>query len=248
MFFGIPLKSKKVSSNWPRVTELLNSTLRSIFNQTDPDFKVIIACHDLPDVIHADDSRLQILSVDFPPPLYRIDQFPDKYRKREVIAAQVRKEGGGYVMFVDADDLVSKQLVEYVHQDRSPFGYSIEEGWELDYQRRRVRWAPAFHRLCGTCAIINWHVRDLPEVPLDQHTCRFREFVNNNHPTWASVSAAEGRPLKNLPFRGGMYVINNGENATAITNDIGPRRRIVRYLTPSHRIDTKIADEFAIEF
>jgi hypothetical protein len=38
MFFGIPLKSKKVSSNWPRVTELLNNTLRSIFNQTDPDF------------------------------------------------------------------------------------------------------------------------------------------------------------------------------------------------------------------
>ena len=94
MYFGIPLKSKKVSASWSRVTELLENTLRSIFNQVDPDFRVFVACHEIPDVSYREDSRLEFLPVDFPRPLYRIEHYPDKYRKREVIAARIRREGG----------------------------------------------------------------------------------------------------------------------------------------------------------
>ncbi len=66
---------------------------------------------------------MEFLEVDFPPPIYRDEQIVDKHRKREVIACRLREEGGGYTMFVDADDLVSNRLVEFVHWDRAPHGY-----------------------------------------------------------------------------------------------------------------------------
>ena len=94
LLFGIPLKSKKVSADWPRVEGLFNSTLRSIFNQTDPDFRVIVACHEVPRTPYADDPRLEIVPVDFPPPLFRDELMVDKHRKREVVAARLRGLGG----------------------------------------------------------------------------------------------------------------------------------------------------------
>ena len=46
IYFGIPLRSKETSNNWDKVTEFFNRTLWSVYNQTDPDFRIIVACHD----------------------------------------------------------------------------------------------------------------------------------------------------------------------------------------------------------
>lgn len=248
MFIGIPLKSKKVSSDWSRVTELFNNTLRSVFNQIDPNFKVFVACHEIPETPYGDDPRLEFLPVDFAPPRWRVERNVDRYRKREVIASRVRQEGGGYIMLLDADDLVSNRLVKFVHDDQAPYGYVVQKGWELNYERRKISRAPAFHRLCGSCAIINWDEEDLPRFPSAPESCRFRDFIdNNNHPAWASASASQGRPLQPLPFRGVIYVWNNGENFSVAKGNVGARRRLLRFLMPSNRLSAKIIEEFALQ-
>ena len=247
LYFGIPLKARKVSADWDRVTELLDNTLRSIFNQSDPDFKVFVACHDVPEVRHRDDPRLEFLPVDFAPPIFRDEQMVDKHRKREVIGSRLRAEGGGYMMFVDADDLVSNRIAAYVHRDQAPRGYVITDGYELDFARWRVRIAPRFNYLSGTMAVVKWAPEELPETPLGQETSRLRDILNCPHPTWRRVFEERGRPLKALPFRGAMYVMNTTENWSDMMQHIGPRRRLIRYVTPTSRPSAAIVQEFALD-
>lgn len=245
-YFGIPLKAKRVSANWDHVSSLLEDCLRSIFNQSDSDFRIFVACHDVPKVSFAGDPRLEFVVADFPPPIYRDEQMVDKHRKRELIACRLRALGGGYTMFLDADDLVSRRLVEFVHKDRAPHGYIIKDGYELDYARGEVRPAPRFNRLSGSCAIVKWSVDDLPEVPFRQESCFFRDMINHIHPTWEAVFAREGRPLTPLPFRGAMYVWNNSENWSQMMSRVGPRRRLLRLLKPTRKPTAEIATEFAL--
>jgi len=66
--FIIAVKSKAVSKNWARVCELFEAALRSTYHQIDPDFKIIVVCHDTPEVSGTYDGRVEYINVDFPPP------------------------------------------------------------------------------------------------------------------------------------------------------------------------------------
>ena len=68
IYFGVPLRSKASSNNWDNVTRVFNRTLRSIYRQTDPGFKIIVACHDLPELFEAYDERVEFLIADCPVP------------------------------------------------------------------------------------------------------------------------------------------------------------------------------------
>lgn len=46
IIFAIPLRGKETATDWKNILKLLNNTLKSIFNQTNPNFKCIIACND----------------------------------------------------------------------------------------------------------------------------------------------------------------------------------------------------------
>ena len=61
--FITALKSKAVASDWIRVCELFESTLRSAYNQTDPDFRIIVVCHERPDLKERYDDRVVALRV-----------------------------------------------------------------------------------------------------------------------------------------------------------------------------------------
>ena len=68
IYFGIPLRSKETSNNWDKVTEFFNRTLWSVYNQTDPDFSIIVACHDIPKLKHEFDGRVEFIQVQAPIP------------------------------------------------------------------------------------------------------------------------------------------------------------------------------------
>jgi hypothetical protein len=246
LHFGIPVKSKAVSKDWDQVGRLLSNTLRSLAGQLDADFRVIVAHHERPAVDPGGDPRFEFLQVDFPPPLYRQEMMVDKNRKRELIAHRLRQSGGGYLMYVDADDLVSNRIAQFVARDRNPNGYVIDTGYELDASARRVRWAPRFDRFCGTSSIIHWSVEDLPEIPFAPAPVRLRRYLDAGHAGWASLARAEGRPLKALPFPGAVYVVNTGENHSVATSNVGFRRSLLRRFTPRRAVTAAMQREFAI--
>ena len=245
IYFGIPVASEKVLRDWEFSTKLLDNTLRSILNQTDPDLKIIVVCHEVPP-IQVEDSRLEIISVDFPRPIYRDEGIVDKHRKREIMACRLRELGGGYLMFVDSDDLISNRLVQFIHEDRSPHGYLLRTGYELDFAKQRVRDAREFYKRSGSCAVLNFTVEDLPETPFQSESCFFRDLINTIHPRWPEWMEAQGRPLKNLPFKGGMYVWNHGQNYSAILGMAGRRRELMRKLQRDLRPSPDIINEFSL--
>lgn len=248
MYFGIPVASKRVLADWDHSTKLLEGTLRSILNQTDPELKVLIACHEVPEVSMGDDPRLEFIPVDFPPPIFNNEWMVDKHRKREIIGARLRELGGGYLMYVDSDDLVSNKLVAFVHQDRAPYGYVIDKGYELDYNRRKIRTCPRLHFLSGSCAIVKCEVADLPQHPLAQEGSPFRKLLNTNHPRWPDYLAGLGRPLQPVPFRAVVYLWNHGANMSALLGNVGPRRALLRLLQRGRTPGPAVVEEFGISF
>ena len=129
-FFGVPLRASATAQRWDRVCALLQ--MCSAINETDGDFRVLLACHNAPDFVEMSDPRIQVIRSEAPIPTTSAEQMHDKGRKLRAIRAAMRQHGGGYLMALDADDLVSNKLVGFVRRDHYPYGYLIDEGYEYD--------------------------------------------------------------------------------------------------------------------
>ena len=68
IYFVIPLRGKAASRDWKGVTWNFNRTLESCYNQTSPEFKVLVACHDVPKLDQAYDDRVEFIQVSIPTP------------------------------------------------------------------------------------------------------------------------------------------------------------------------------------
>ena len=215
-FFGIPLISKSASRNWVHVQYLFENTLRSILAQTNPKFKVIVAGHEKPEVVEMQDPRVEFLAFDSPPPKTSHEMMADKGSKAFAIARHLKEAGGGYLMYVDADDLVSNRIVDLVHSNPS-HGYLADKGYCLDIESGKAYTVEGltgkpFHQICGTCSIIYFDEVDLPDGPSPEESspCYFMKF--GGHTTLKKISSREGRPLTAFPFVASVYVLNHGLN------------------------------------
>lgn len=220
--FVIPLRSKFVSSSWHRVCQLLERTLKSVCNQTSSNFKVIVVCHEKPDIIFQS-SHVTYLIVDFPPPqvhfegkqrdnassLIHANKNTDKNRKILTGLLEAQKMNCSHVMIVDSDDCVSKRIAEFVERNQSHNGWYIGSGYEYEensnYIRRRKR---NLYKKTGTSNIVRLDLlkKDM-ETPL--------ENINNyflHHQDIVDILSQRGTPLNLLPFEGTVYITETGEN------------------------------------
>lgn len=95
IYFGIPLRSKEASKDWDSVTRVFNRTLQSVYRQTDPNFKIFVACHDIPKLDKEYDERVQFLISDQPTPKTKKEMMLDKGWKVSMIAEELKRLGGG---------------------------------------------------------------------------------------------------------------------------------------------------------
>jgi len=51
--------ARSVAQDWERIERQLSATVGSIYNQTDPNFRIIIACTEKPTLSVATDERLE---------------------------------------------------------------------------------------------------------------------------------------------------------------------------------------------
>lgn len=250
-WFVIPLRGKAASKDWDRVCRLLQATVRSALNQTDPDFGILVACHDAPDLDDIVDPRVVILQGDFPVPTTLREQSQDKQSKKRMAAAEVRRRGGGYFMLLDADDFVSRRIVAHVRATRERDGYYFPRGFEYFARNEVIRPLDNFHRLCGSCYILRFRSEDLPERLDSPAQTAFDRFTN--HRLVLETAAELGMSLAPLPFPGAVYLKENGENHSA---QVQARRRLSRAkvralldrLARRVRIGRGVSDEMVEEF
>ncbi|MFD2588230.1 hypothetical protein ACFSQJ_14920 [Croceitalea marina] len=206
--FIVPIKSKTISKDWDHFSRLVERTIKSICNQKDSDFKVFVACHEIPETSFVNDNRVTFLQVDFPPPVLggspRGDNMKknfDKTNKIKFAVEEAQKENVSYIMIVDGDDCVSNKISSYVNENCSESipgwyvqkGYLYKEGSSYAYRNSKN-----FNRICGSCIIIK------PEL--------FHLMINKNGLFKHGWTELKGHTLLPLPFPASIYSMLNGTN------------------------------------
>lgn len=50
VIFAIPLRAEETAKDWKNVLARFQKTIKSIFNQTNPNFRCIVACNRIPEM------------------------------------------------------------------------------------------------------------------------------------------------------------------------------------------------------
>lgn len=242
LVFVVPLKSRKVSQSWERVCQLFERSIKSICNQTSPDFRVIVVCNDQPEITFTH-PHITYLEVDFPPPKESspiVNGDTDKGRKILAGVNYARQLAPSHTMFVDADDCVSKHLAEFVNKHSTSNGWFINKGYKYREGSKFIYLKnQEFHHLSGSCNIIKYELNDLPENPEYDRGCGYYKFYIF-HKRISSILAEKGTPIAPLPFAGAVYVLENGENLSANKYQPSFNWLNCRILTPATK------DEFGL--
>lgn len=215
--FAIPFGAKNAYPNWQKANEFLEITLRSIFQQRDSQFNVVIACHDTPEIDKSllSDPRLALLHCQLPVPHNKQDVLLDKGFKKLMMGHHfynlLRQGVGGLLMFMDADDFVHRDLVstckESVATGEAPHGYIINKGYFLEDGRLRKH--NKFNAACGSSGVIYFNRGDLPATEpvsvkdIDADTSYFNQFKAIK--TWGETAGNANRPLAECPLRAVVY-------------------------------------------
>lgn len=214
LVFIIPLKSAKVSDSWERVSRLFERTIKSVCNQTSSEFQVIVVCHERPD-IEFEHPNITYISVDFPLPTWEVDtdhtsRDTDKQKKIFTGLTYARSFNPTHVMFVDADDCISKHLAQFVGQNPESNGWLFGKGYEyFDGNNSILLRQKGFYTRCGTSSIVKYEIvapdKNLKVDDVDRrwlfHGSRIKKQL-----------FARGIILDSLPFPGAVYITNHGEN------------------------------------
>ena len=229
IYFGITLRSKAASNDWLKVQKTFNRTLQSVYKQTSDSFKVIVACHDMPVLLNKYDERVEFLTAEVPIPTNTHEMMLDKGWKLSMIARKVRELGGGYVMIVDADDLISNRIAEYVEKHPYENGFLSKYGFIYAEGSRYAKRICNPYRICGSCSIVNYRPEDLPEeMPYDLWDDSLKDnwIIRKSHRIIPECLEREGRKLAKLPFPSTVYIRYTGDNhSMSGGNDLGIKRK-----------------------
>lgn len=260
--FVVPFRSKDSSSNWNLHVNLLYRTVKSICNQTDLRFFAFVVYTDMPErkVEHEN-----VTYIRYPFPYLKAEEILDyeSYGKlyytpndaqnamdqgRKILygCAQAKLQGCDYIMSVDADDLVSSRISEYVNKSLSSKapGWYISKGYVLLEDKKLLYRQPGkMNEINGSTHII---YKDLIPSP-DFASRKLMDFNFFSAHGWLRYRLLqyENINLFPLPFYAVLYSMNSGswmygrqkfEN-TGI-------RKIIKYVVRGCFSKRKIVHEF----
>lgn len=216
--FAVPFKSRASSTDWDLAVRNLQRTLESASAaaQGHP-VSFYVACHEEPPLSNPGGLDLKVLSVPFPEPSDVKHGNRDKASKRRFIGAHLREVLDVpeiFVMFLDADDLVHRDVVRHV-LDHGHGSYVIDDGYILDIQRRALRRrAHNFYRTCGSSFVCRFNGDELPKSwdDMDAPFSQFGVKPQRNHDEYPTLAAELGRPAATFPFPAAVYTVNHSES------------------------------------
>lgn len=234
--FVTTLRHPLNSADYNRVEALLRDTLASITRQTCDDYVVIIVGNRRPSF--ALPPRMHFVEVDFPPP--SLDGAPqtgnapavwDKGTKIGIGLIAAREFGPEYVMQVDADDFVHRDLVAFVRDRPGHPGWVFKRGVMYSRSRNAYTRQRKLFRICGTSFVVPLDAYEVPaELTVTSNQQEVAagfgdalEQVLGNHRYSLEWWQDRGRRLEPLPFSGAVYHVDTGENHSG-NELLGPAR------------------------
>lgn len=241
IIFAIPFRGKKTTNNWNKCLNRFNNTIKSIFNQTNNEFKVIVACNEIPKLEKEYDDRLEFIKTDIAIPHTWVEMARDKFYKLTVIAVRIREilleqdnpENGIYVMPVDADDLLNCHIADYAKRYPNENGFVSKDGYIHYKGKKYFRIYKNLHEFCGSCNIIRMYLEDLPKNNPNPELCHDKataKELNSKYPIRfdhhiiVDLYKKNGKPFKILPFRSTVYLRDTGDNISQLNEKKGKDR------------------------
>tara|TARA_Y100001001_G_C7934489_1_gene283287 strand:- start:178 stop:1032 length:855 start_codon:yes stop_codon:yes gene_type:complete len=215
------------TQNWQHVETLYEQCARSICNQADEDFILIVVCNKKPE-INFHDEHIIYVETDLPiPRKERRYVVMDRAIKRLIGIKVAQQHQADWLMVVDADDYVSNKLVKNIQSavlDNSSAGYYINKGYLYDYQTHRVQRKYGFNTYCGSSLIYQAkHIYPLLDLAHEDWNQLIQSNEANievlmdlfgNHIRSRKYFENQSKPLTEYPYFGAAWVINNGENTS----------------------------------
>lgn len=211
LFFVIPFRSSQTTTKWPEVCALLRRTLGSLRQQTHADFRALIVGREPPD-FPLDDDRVEFVPTSLPIPDRNLDsQLLDQITKMQIGLNLAREQQADFVMFVDADDVVSNRLAAFVNERVGANGFYLDSGYEYEEDVRRLKIRRSgFHLRTSTSHVAP--VDALAAIVGDSPWTGAPKDAPLYHRNTARCLRDAGHPLAALPFPAAVYVTDNGAN------------------------------------
>lgn len=225
--FIIALRSKKTTEHWELVERDFNNTLSSIFNQTDKNFKVFVACNEMPNIeIKYDHNCMEFILVDFPIPNTWVECCRDRAMKLMACTIKIRSEfnkycepdGGVFIFPVDADDLISNRVVAYINKYSQSNGFKSYKGYVWKKGEKFVTLSPWFGGSCNCMKLYKDELADRLPNKKDFFKKGMGDYLIKNYKIcWDDHEVIDkfhelGRDFKRFPFPSTIYVLGTGEN------------------------------------
>jgi len=209
LIFAICLKSQRHSSDWNALSKMLSATLRSILASSDGRFRIVVAGHEKPDIEELKDQRVVFMEAPFPVPEQTSGH--DTWLKRVLIGAWVREQTRKRVrvMFLDADDLIHKQLVRAALRSSPRVSLVVDKGYRFDLRNGALQPIGRFDRKCGSCFLPVFRRDELPRHWRDKKSS-YAQF--RTHTKYRALCAELGKPIETLDFFAVVYVSNHPES------------------------------------
>jgi hypothetical protein len=224
--FVLPFKPRKESSNWSNDNRLLQNTVNSLLQQKSSGFMVYVVYSDEPEnkILHENvryfSFPFRFLEYDeidvgnpefFVPNQQRmVERRFDKGRKIIFGCQKAKEDGCSYLMSVDADDLISNKLVEYIDnnsQQDTVAGWYIPKGYVLNSINEKLYRQHKMHLFNGSTHILRADLVPIPDFDsLDWQ--KYNWFVSHG---WTKIRLKEqlGVELLPIPFYGVIYVVHH---------------------------------------
>ena len=145
----------------------------------------------------------------------------DKGTKNGVGLLAARELGADYVMFIDADDFVHRDLAAHVRDHSGSSGWVVRRGWIYSRDRNAYALRRRLFRICGTSFVLPLNAYGAPDhlsvsSSQDEIADAFGddalEQVIGDHRYALEWWNKRGRKLESLPFAGAVYHVDTGEN------------------------------------
>jgi hypothetical protein len=274
--FLIPFASRRTKSRWDIACAHLRQTLKSVQNSTSESYCVVVAGHEPPDFNIESNAKVCFLSVDHDIPHHQDAVVSGRLDKLAKIAAAWNyaksRWSPHYLMKLDADDLISSRLVQWLENFGREPGYLMKHGWVWRSGARQfIQVTEYLDRICASCLITRSDIADqkgpfLTEVEgiqLNEASLNFAAsdqyslvpgsgtstlLFNDSHQRYAAQFAYLGHKLSTVPFRAVIYRIGNPDSNSAALETGRPSLRMVLGTIRRTKLMTRtLKREFALE-
>lgn len=211
--------------------------------QTEEDTVVIVGCHDIPVTPFARDSRVQFIPVTFSPPTRNNDDMcVDKVLKLSAGAEWAIAHGCDYIIFSDADDLVSNRVGTFIYEHRGEYGWYCNTEMFYTYGGCLLRFCKISGKSAGPCVIVRSDLLSFSQPPfsgtwtdmlrlggesqylrmLERHGLRTNILAAVGLGNYRQLMEIDGYPLSPLPFPANI-VINHADSTSSVPGGVGSR-------------------------